>query len=191
MLLTGISLIGWLHLIACLVAIPTGAIALAWRKGSPLHRRMGRWYVLTMLVASLTALCLYRFDFLPGHRPAAGVFGVFHWETVATLLLLGLGYYSASRQRRAFWAYAHPIAMISTYSLLIGGLINEMFARITPLRALVILHGQFNFASPILGLTQSMASLLFLLAMIWFVGKVLLQRRRLCRRRMPSAAAIS
>jgi hypothetical protein len=57
-------------------------------------------------------------------------FGVAHWLAVITLAVLLLGRLAASRQKVAFFAYAHPICMILTYWMLVGGAINEAFVRV-------------------------------------------------------------
>ncbi|MBA2587070.1 MAG: hypothetical protein H0U98_00425 [Alphaproteobacteria bacterium] len=66
MLLTGISLLGWVHSFACVMAIFTGAYVLAGRKGTPRHRLWGWWYAAAMVVQSLLVMAIYRFDFIPG-----------------------------------------------------------------------------------------------------------------------------
>ena len=89
-----------------------------------------------------------------------------------------------SRQRRALWAYVHPLAMLTTYYMLIGGLINEAFVRIDALRAIVRAHAHGPnafFATPAVGLAQSGAMLLFIVLALYFVVKVALYRRSLKR----------
>ena len=161
------------------MALVTGAWNLLLPKGTPLHRRAGRLYVAAMLIANLGILAVYRFD-IASFRPfrgGPGIFGIFHWEAVTTLALLALAVYAAPRQRRAVWAYIHPIAMLLTYYILVGGLINEMFVRVTVLRAMVG-SGRSFFASPIVGLTQSAAMLLFIVMLVYFVVRVALWRSK-------------
>jgi len=127
MAISNISVLGWIHTAACVMALVTGAWNLLLPKGTPLHRRAGRLYVAAMLIANLGILAVYRFD-IASFRPfrgGPGIFGIFHWEAVTTLALLALAVYAAPRQRRAVWAYIHPIAMLLTYYILVGGLINE------------------------------------------------------------------
>lgn len=47
------ALVLGLHITAGIVGIVSGAAALAFRKGSPLHRRAGNWFFVSMLVMSL------------------------------------------------------------------------------------------------------------------------------------------
>lgn len=177
-----ISLIGWLHSVACVAALFLGAWNLLMPKGTATHRLVGRWYVGTMLVVNLSVFGIFHFDVMPSQPPVVGpnVFGIFHWEAVATLLLLGLGVYAARRQRRAVWAYVHPVSMILTYYMLIGGLINEAFVRVTALRDFAMAHAPqaVNVArTPIVGMVQGLAMLLFIVLIFYFMVKVALYRR--------------
>jgi uncharacterized membrane protein len=180
----GVSMLGWLHTLACTVAIGIGAYVLAGPKGTALHRRTGRWYVYTMLVATISSFGVYHFDisrFVP-FTAGAGTFGLFHWETVFTLFFLLLAWFAASRQRRAVWAYAHPVSMLVTYYMLIGGLVNELFVRVAFLRnfARAQLHGAGNpVRAPIAGEVQGVVMLVFVAMLIYFVTRVALYRRGL------------
>jgi uncharacterized membrane protein len=182
MLVSNISVIGWLHSAACTLALLVGAMNIMLTKGTPRHRRAGRLYVYAMLVANLSAFGVYHFD-IAHFRPftaGANTFGIFHWEAVFTLLVLGLGVYAAPRQNRAIWAYTHPIAMLLTYYMLIGGLINELFVRVLPLRAFAMAHAPHAtnlVGSPVVGMTQAAAMMLFLAMILYFVIKTMLHRR--------------
>ncbi len=181
MLIANISLIGWLHTIACIVALAAGAWNIVMPKGTPIHRRIGLAYVFAMLVANISILAVYRFDVAKFRPFTAGpnTFGLFHWEAVTTLIALLLAIYAAPRQRRAVWAYTHPIAMLVTYYMLIGGLINELFVRVAPLRALVRaqMHGPAGFfATRAVGLTQFAAMIVFFVLLVYFIAKVAVAR---------------
>jgi uncharacterized membrane protein len=131
--ISNISPIGWLHSIACIVALAAGAAQLLRPKGTPSHVSWGRIYVLSMIVANGTALLIFRGDlvFRPGIGPYIGpVFGVFHWLAVITLVLLLLGWFAARHQRHAVFAYLHPICMIITYWFMLGATINQAFERV-------------------------------------------------------------
>ena len=178
-----ITLIGWLHSIGCLIALVAGAWNLAAVKGTPRHRLIGRVYIWSMIALNLSSLALYRFDiahFAP-FRAGPDVFGFFHWLAVATLILVLIGYYASSRQEHRPWAYIHPSAMVLSYYMLIGGGINEMFARLDPLRALAKASAGAtgNAANaPIIGLVQTAAMAGTLLLILYFAIKVALYRRR-------------
>jgi uncharacterized membrane protein len=182
MLVSNMSIIGWLHSIACTLALVIGASNNVLAKGTPLHRRAGRLYAYTMLFANLSAFGVYHFD-IAHFRPftaGASTFGIFHWEAVATLVLLGLGVYAARRQSRAVWAYTHPIAMLLTYYMLIGGLINELFVRVAALHALAMAHAPHAIniaATPVVGMTQFAAMLLFAALILAFAIKTAVHRR--------------
>jgi len=178
-----ITLIGWFHSIGCLIALVAGAWNLAAAKGTPRHRLIGRVYIWSMIALNLSSLALYRFDiarFAP-FRAGPNVFGFFHWLAIATLILVLIGCYASSRQARGAWAYIHPSAMVLSYYMLIGGGINEVFARLDPLRALARASAgaAANAANaPIIGLVQSAAMAATLLLIIYFIVKTALARRR-------------
>ena len=76
------ALVLGLHITAGIVGILAGAAALIFRKGSPLHRRAGTWFVVSMLAMSLIGATVS--PFLP--RPNWGnvVGGIFTFYLVAT-----------------------------------------------------------------------------------------------------------
>lgn len=182
MRLAGISVVGWIHTVGCIAALVLGAVNLMAAKGTPHHKLRGSAYALSMIVAMGLSLAIYRFD-IPlarGRFPGPGVFGLFHWLAVAAIFFTLLGYYAASRQGRGFWAYTHPIAMTVSYYLLIGGLINELFARVDALRpfAYTMVRGKPIFGSRTVGLTQFAATLAAAFVLILFAIKVWRYRRR-------------
>jgi uncharacterized membrane protein len=181
MRLAGISVIGWIHTVACIAALVLGAMNLVATKGTRRHKLRGSAYAASMIVAMGLSLAIYRFD-IPmarGRLAGPGVFGLFHWLAVATIFFTLLGYYAASRQGRGFWAYMHPIAMTVSYYLLIGGLINELFARVNALRpfAYTMVYGKPTFGSRAVGLTQFAATLAAAFILILFSIKVWRYRR--------------
>jgi len=184
MLISNISLIGWLHTLACLIALATGAYVLTARKGTRLHRRLGWWYAGSMLVLNLSVMVIYRFDIVPGRVPqvGAGHFGIFHWFAVIALASVAVAIFAALRQRRsAVWAHVHAQAMLGSYYGLIGGLINEMFARILPLRDLALKitpHAGNVTRTSLVGGAQGLAMLAwFALAAVFFVQVARAHRR--------------
>lgn len=141
MLTDEISLIGWLHAVAALIALPVGAWLLAAPKGLPRHRALGWLYVGAMVVLNLGAFFVYKFDIIPGRPPQVGpgLFGLFHWFAVATLIAVALAVFAATRQRNsAFWAHVHAQALLFSYYQLLGGLVNQIMARSDGLRALAM-----------------------------------------------------
>ena len=129
-----ISLLGWTHTFLCSLALISGAVQLARSKGTSAHALCGNIYFLSMVIANVMALFIFHGDLLirsgqHGVHVGRG-FGAAHWLAVITLVALLLGRLAASRQRVAFFAYAHPICMIVTYWMLVGGAINEAFVRV-------------------------------------------------------------
>src|SRR3569833_506535 len=123
MALTGISLLGWVHTLACLTAIVTGAYVLAAPKGTRHHRVWGWCYAAAMVIQSLLVMGIYHFDVIPGRhlQSGPGLFGLFHLYALVEVVAIGLAVYSA-RKMRGLWAYVHPQAMLFSYYLLINGL---------------------------------------------------------------------
>src|SRR4051812_25273713 len=120
MVLTGISLLGWVHSFACLLAIFTGAYVLRAGKGARRHRIWGWCYATAMVVQSLLVMGIYRFDIIPapGARPGPHIFGFFHWGSLLALAAIALALFSAPRQRRhPAWAHAHAQSMLFSYYL--------------------------------------------------------------------------
>jgi hypothetical protein len=178
-----ITVIGWLHSAACIVAFFAGTHNLFAAKGTPRHRFVGLSYFWSMIVLNLTSLVVFRFD-IASFRPfVAGphVFGLFHWFAVFTLASVLIGRYAAAHQDRAVWAYTHPVAMIFSYYMLIGGAINEAFARVDALHAMALrsMHAANGHAvgAPLIGLTQSAAMAAAFVLVLYFTAKVALYRR--------------
>lgn len=171
-----ISALGWLHTLACIVALPAGLWLLMAAKGTPRHQRIGRWYLISMVIGSVTALGLY--------APIAGIepgFNRFHWMAVMTLIALGFAYIGARRQAKAPWAYVHPAGMLTSYYMLIGALINESFARADVLQAYA--------GGRVLGLTQAANMALFFALLIVVLTRIALKRARL-NPRPPQPAGV-
>ena len=181
--MTGVSIIGWLHTYACVAALVVGAIVLIGPKGTTLHRRLGAIYIISAVIADLAVLGVYRFDiqFVPV-KFGPGIFGLFHWEAMIQLVILLVAFLAASRQRRAFFAYLHPAAMLTSYYMFWGGLVNEVFVRIAPLKALAmahLAHPVLNVAlTPLVRGSQRAVMIVFAVILIGFMIQVALGRRR-------------
>lgn len=160
-----ISILGWIHTLACIIALPAGFAVLAMVKGTPRHRRLGKWYLVAMAVGSVTSLGL--FAPIPGIEPG---FNRFHWMALATLAALFVAYVGARRQHKALWAYLHPAGMVISYYMLIGALINEAFARADVL--------QVYAGTRAAGLTQAANMMLFMGVLGYFAVRVALRRAR-------------
>jgi len=178
-----IAPIGAIHGIACLIALFAGAWNMVLRKGTGNHRAVGLAYMLSMVVVNISVFAMYRFDIASFQPFKAGpnIFGIFHWFAVWTLGFLAIGWYAASRQERALWAYLHPIMMVLTYYMLLAGGINEMFVRVDVLKALAVASAkgsqQFGQA-PLIGMVHTGWMALVLLMIIWFSVRVFAWRWR-------------
>lgn len=84
--------IGWIHTIAALTALVSGAAVLLIRKGTRRHRQLGWVYVVSMLLLNGTALLIYRLF---------GRFGPFHVGAVFSLVTVVAGTAAAVGARRA------------------------------------------------------------------------------------------
>jgi uncharacterized membrane protein len=167
-----ISIIGYVHTLACVIALVMGAFMIFSRKGFPLHRRVGRWYVGAMVIVNLSA-----FGILPYGLD------IFHGVAVATLVVLMIGFVAASRQKASPWAYLHPLGMIASYYSLVGGAINEAFSRIDVLRsaALSSSPGAGLLKTQLLVTTHSVNILMFVALLLVFLAQVTKHRHKAAR----------
>jgi uncharacterized membrane protein len=150
-----LSLLGWLHTVACPAALVLGAVNLVQVKGTTRHRRIGQMYLGVIVFASITSLGIYsknRF-FFP------------HWLAIATICLAGVAYAFAHFKRpRNLWMRGHISSMVLTYYVLIGGGVNEVFLRIDILRRL----SGGEFPAPPIRVTHLVLIALTALALVWF-----------------------
>jgi uncharacterized membrane protein len=149
-----LSLLGWVHTLACLPALVLGAMNLVMRKGTAVHRRIGQWYLVTILLVSVTSLGIYRLNrfFFP------------HWLAIATIVFAVMAYaFAHFRRPRALWLRFHIVSTVLTYYLLIGGGVNEVFIRVDVVRRL-----SGGFGSPANLMTHRVVLGLTVIALIWF-----------------------
>jgi uncharacterized protein (DUF2141 family)/uncharacterized membrane protein len=147
-----LTFIGWLHALACVVALTIGGLVLWRAKGGATHRRDGQRYLCAMVVVNLTALGIYRI----------GSFNVFHILALCTLASLAIAFASARwRKPQRHWLRIHLSAVVFSYYQLVGGLINEAFVRVPALQ------GERALA----GLTQGVAMMVFLMILSYFWGR--------------------
>ena len=143
------GVVGWMHMLACLVAMVAFVPAMLARKGGPRHRASGKAYAVAYVVLSLTSLGIYsqqRFWFP-------------HWLALAGLAVLAAGYL-AVRVKPTGWRYVHLVAMLLSAYNLFGGAVNEVFLRLAPLRTIA---GPSILASPVVGMTHGIVMLVFAL----------------------------
>ena len=168
-----LSLLGWVHTVACLCALAIGATVLVGPKGSARHRQIGRLYLVSMLATNLTALGIYQ----------RGMFYFPHWFAVAALIAVTIGFVCIrTRRPHAYWRHAHLTCMVASYYMLIGGGVNEVFLRIRMLHAVVpdVLH------SPVVGMTHFAVMAMFAILIAYFN----IRYRKKSQARMPAVEAI-
>ena len=106
---------GTLHIIAATLALLAGLAVFGRPKGSRVHRRLGRWYAVLMVVANASALLTFE---------QTGEVGPFHVLAILSLatVVAGLGFLFARRPAGA-WRGIHAYLMTwSWVGLLAAGL---------------------------------------------------------------------
>jgi uncharacterized membrane protein len=156
--------VGWIHTVASLIALVTGAIVIVRQKGTAAHKLNGRIYVLATIVICLTSFAIYRLN----------KFWFPHWFAVASLVVTTIGFAFAHFQWPRMWVHLHLTCMIASYYILIGGGVNEVFLRIDALRSLApdVLN------SPIVDRAHSTVMIVFALLVAYFNAALLLRRPR-------------
>lgn len=160
--------LGWVHSLACLVALAAGAYVFATAKGTRRHRQVGQVFVISQVILNLTALGIYQ----------VGSFFFPHVLAIVTLVLIAAGWGSARLIRRhGVWKHVHLSSMILSYYLLIGGGVNEVFLRIDAMRDLVSREG-----AQMINMTHGAVMLMFLVLLLGWnsaeIVRTLLRRRR-------------
>lgn len=149
------EIISWSHILAASLSLVFGTIVMFRTKGTTKHKAMGMWYLYAMLVNNLTALVI---------MDAFGKWFFPHYLAIACLVVIIPGIIAARRKHKA-WLKVHIICMILSYYLLIGGAINETFLHIPSLRPYIIDN------HPIIGITHSLAMIVFAGLIIYFLMK--------------------
>ena len=107
----------YLHLVAALIAFALGAVQFVRRKGTPVHKALGRVWIAAMAVTCISSFGLY--GFVEGAR-----FSWLHGLSVWTLICLGAMIYFARKknirrhQRFAIGAYCGLIGAGSAATLM-------------------------------------------------------------------------
>ncbi|HEY5411055.1 MAG TPA: hypothetical protein VIJ94_10055 [Caulobacteraceae bacterium] len=160
------SPLGWLHSLGCVIALASGLFNIVTPKGTALHRRVGDAFTITLILVCVSALGIYK-----QHR-----FWFPHWDALATLVLLGVGW-SAARCKwpRRGWIYLHLTAMLLSYYMLIAGGVNELFLRVGVLHQMI---GSSFFANKVIGETQGAVLMVFVVLVPAFVVATLVGSRR-------------
>jgi uncharacterized membrane protein len=155
--------LGWVHLAASLIALAAGFLVLLRPKGTPVHRRRGRVYALTLAFTSVTALGIYR----------RGVFFFPHWLVIAALIVVTVGILAAHfKVPGRAWLHVHLTCLLTSLYLLVGGGVNEVFLRVDALHRLAP-----TLNSPAVGLTHRAVAMVFWALIVYFNAMVLRKSR--------------
>ena len=170
--------LGWAHLVASLTALAVGMLVLLWPKGTLVHKRRGRVYALALLVTSGTALGIYR----------RGIFFFPHWLAIAALVVTTAGVLAAHfKKPQKAWLHLHLTCLLTSFYILVGGGVNEIFLRVDFLHRLAP-----TLNSPAVGSTRLGVIIVFL-ALIGHFNVVLRVRRErsgaFFRMNLPRASA--
>jgi len=156
--------LGWVHLVASLVALAVGIVMLLRAKGTHLHKRRGAIYVVAILITAVTSLGIYR----NGHFIFA------HWLAIAAVGATVIGFLAARlKTPQNGWVHVHLTCMLLSCYLLFGGSVNELFLRVNALRSLA----PDFFHSPIIGMTHVALSAFFIGLAIYFNFRVAARQR--------------
>jgi uncharacterized membrane protein len=115
-----VSVLGAAHVAAALAALLFGALVLAMRKGTPLHRAIGMGYATAMLGVNATALLIYRIN---GH------FGPFHVLALLSLATLAAGVAMVVLRPRN-WLVRHYMTMNFSYLGLLSAATTQMLVNV-------------------------------------------------------------
>jgi uncharacterized membrane protein len=125
------SPLGWIHTAFAVVALVTGAVVLARRKGTRAHRSSGWIYAVCMFGLNVTAFSIYRLF---------GAFGPFHVAALVSSVTL-VGGMTAALRRRPGWVTRHYRWMTWSYVGLLAAFVSEVGTRLpgTPFWGAVLL----------------------------------------------------
>ena len=116
------SWIGQVHLLASILSLILGTLILILTKGTTLHRRIGYFYTVAMLMVNFTAFGIYRLF---------GGFGPFHITAIISLISIAGGmlpiYY---KHKISGWYIYHMAFMYYSVIGLYAAFLSEIVTRI-------------------------------------------------------------
>jgi uncharacterized membrane protein len=121
-----VSPIGWLHLIASILALVFGTWVLVTLKGTRAHRKVGYLYTVSMVLLIATAFLIYRLF---------GRFGVFHVAAIVSAVTLACGMIPVVMRRPKNWLDLHFSFMYWSVFGLYAAFVAEMAVRL-PVRTM-------------------------------------------------------
>jgi uncharacterized membrane protein len=161
------SVIGFFHTLACILALGVGAWLMVGRKGTPRHRRWGDIYTAVILFASVSSLTIY----------TRHAFTAAHWFGVIAIVL-SAGGFALGRWHRtgSAWKYGHIFCMVGSYYVLVGGGVNEVFLRVNTLRPI------FRTQPQVVGEVHGLVILASFILILGFMAATAISAFRLNRR---------
>jgi len=122
----GLDGYGVVHAAFGVAALALGLGMVSLKKGTHTHRRIGQFYVVTMLLLNATALSIY---------DLYGRFGPFHVASLISLATLAGGFVPVFLHRpRASWMELHGTFMCWSYVGLLAAFLAEIAVRVPGMR---------------------------------------------------------
>ncbi|MDF9800502.1 putative membrane protein [Catalinimonas alkaloidigena] len=114
--------IGFVHLMASILALASGTQLMWIKKGTKLHKQIGYFYTIHMLIVFLTSFFIYRLF---------GGFGIFHIAAVAGFLTLLAGMIPViTKKPKGKWLGLHYSFMYWSVIGLFAAFVSETLTRI-------------------------------------------------------------
>lgn len=114
--------IGFVHLLASILALASGSQVLLMKKGTRMHKQIGYLYAFSMLIVCVSAFFIYRLF---------GGFGVFHVAAIVGFLTLLAGMLPIMLKRpQGKWLRLHYAFMYWSVIGLYAAFISELLTRI-------------------------------------------------------------
>ncbi|MEL7835167.1 DUF2306 domain-containing protein [Fodinibius sp. N2] len=136
---------GAIHLASSIIALITGTLILAMRKGTAIHKKVGYLYVTAMTIVVATAFLIYRLF---------NGFGIFHIAAIVSGLTLAGGMIPVVLKKPDSWAPLHFSFMYWSVMGLYAAFVAEVLVRLPQ--------------SPFFGMVGVGTSIVMLLGGSWF-----------------------
>lgn len=110
-----------IHLLASILALISGSLILAMKKGTGIHRKIGYVYAMAMTIVVATAFMIYRLF---------GGFGIFHIAAIVSGVTLAGGMIPAIRRKPKNWMVMHFSFMYWSVLGLYAAFVSEVLTRV-------------------------------------------------------------
>ena len=113
---------GYVHLLSAMIALISGTFVLSFRKGTPLHKKVGYLYVISMVILNVTSYLMYHLF---------GSWGAFHYAALVSTLTLLAGFIPVfTRRPGKSWVFLHIAFMYYSVIGLYAAFASEVLVRI-------------------------------------------------------------